>query len=174
MSSFPRDISSKIQHSLAEFTVSEVNNGNRDLLGPAAGWLYAYAHRNVGAGGVPNRSDIDPKDMKHLLPEVMILEPKCDNGELNDIHVRLTGSRISDFYGPISGHSLRSLSSATAVDRGFRCVDAVLASGQPVIGYSVKASSDLPYYQVTLLFIPLLGESGSIDQILVHFSAVPE
>ncbi|MFC4348222.1 PAS domain-containing protein [Kordiimonas lipolytica] len=174
MSSFPRDISSKIQHSLAEFSIAEVNSGNKDLLGRDASWLFAYAYRNVSIGGVPVRADLSPSDMKHLLPDVMILEPQMDGDTLTDIKVRLTGSRMSAFYGPVVDGSLRTLNSATAVDRGFKCVAAVLASGQPVLGHSVKMSADLPYFQVTLLFIPLLGESGSIDQILVHFSAVPE
>ncbi len=174
MSSFPRDISAKIQHSLAEFSIAEVNSGNRDLLGRDAAWLFAYAYRNVGIGGVPARADLSPNDMKHLLPDVMILEPQIDGDTLADIKVRLTGSRMAAFYGPVVDGSLRTLNSATAVDRGFKCVAAVLASGQPVLGHSVKMSADLPYFQVTLLFIPLVGDDGVIDQIFVHFSATPE
>ncbi|SDD68213.1 PAS domain-containing protein [Kordiimonas lacus] len=174
MSSFPRDISAKIQHSLAEFSVSDVNSGNRDLLGPEASWLYDYAYRNVPTGGVPMRADLEPNDMKHLLPDVMILEPEIENGSLADIKIRLAGSRMTSFYGPVSGASLRSLNNATVVDRGFKCVAAVLTSGQPVLGHSVKMSADLPYFQVTLLFIPLVDENGKIDQIFAHFSAAPE
>jgi len=174
MSSFPRDISAKIQHSLAEFSISEVNSGNKDLLGQDASWLYSYAYRNVSIGGVPARADLSPNDMKHLLPDVMILEPQLEGDTLTDIKVRLTGSRMAAFYGPVIDGSLRTLTSVTAVDRGFKCVAAVLASGQPVLGHSVKMSADLPYFQVTLLFIPLAGEGGTIDQVFVHFSATPE
>jgi hypothetical protein len=177
MSSFPSDISDQVQHSLAEFSIFSVKDDGLPYLGAAGRWLLNYADSKTGAGRYPRRKELLPTDMKEILPDVLILEPQVDvSGRLEDIIVRLIGSRMASFYGQVSGRSLRELSDPMAAQRGFECVVQVLNSGEPVVGVSVKLNDDLPYFQVTVLLIPLaaMDNDDEIGQVFVHVSIVPE
>lgn len=177
MSSFPSDISDQVQHSLAEFSIFSVNDDGLPYLSQSGKWLLDYATSKKGEGRYPRRRDLLPTDMKEILPDVLILEPQVDpEGRLDDIIVRLIGSRMASFYGQVSGRSLRELSDPMAAQRGFECVIQVLNTGEPVVGVSVKLNDELPYFQVTVLLIPLAasGNENEIGQVFVHVSIVPE
>lgn len=172
MSSFPRELSKTIDHGRAGFLIHSIAPESRALLHPEAIWLLDYAYRNVDREGVPLRCDINPSGMKHLLPKIMIMQPELSpKGELRDVTVRLMGSDVSAFYGDISGSSLRMLANEIATERGFMCIERALADRTPVVGVSKRTDFETPYYQVTMLFIPVLESNSSQPQILAYFHA---
>lgn len=172
MSSFPRELSKTIDHGRAAFLVQSIDEESKTLLRDDARWLLDYAYRNVRNGNVPMRDDISPTDMKQLLPNVMILQPVVKpDATLADITVRLMGSAVAAFYGDVSGASIRELGNEIAVARGFKCIEATLASRKPVVGVSERTDFDAPYHHVTMLFIPVQEKSEGTPQILVHFDA---
>lgn len=175
MSSFRSDVSQQIRHSLAEFSIFPVSDDGLGHLNDKARWLLDYALSKGQGKRLPMRQDLSPADMKEILPDVLILEPQVEaDGRLTDILVRLAGTNIATFYGQVSGKSLRELSDPMAAERGFEGVVETLRRREPVVGVSVKLNDNLPYFQVTVLFIPLVGENGEISQIFVHVMIEPE
>jgi hypothetical protein len=63
--------------------------------------LHAYWHEKRVGGYLPSRSAIDPVDIRHLLPHVIL-----GTIEHNPLRIlfRLAGTRIVEFRGEITGH----------------------------------------------------------------------
>ncbi|NVJ99052.1 MAG: PAS domain-containing protein [Alphaproteobacteria bacterium] len=175
MSSFGRDISTLIHHSLADFAIFRASDDGIGYLCPDAKWLLEYALSKGQGTRLPKRRDLSPADMTDVLPDVLILEPVIGEGNnLDDITVRLVGSNISSFYGQVTGQSLRKLSDSAAAKRGFDCVAASIATREPIVGVSHRLNDKISYFAVTVLAIPLVNDEGDISQVFVHVDIGPE
>jgi hypothetical protein len=75
----------------------EVNNRYQNIEIENA---YAYWQSKVRDCGFPNRSDIDPLDMRQWISAVLLAEAKFDaDGTVIDFYFRVAGTRVGDRYG---------------------------------------------------------------------------
>lgn len=73
--------------------------------------FYAYWSRCRGTRAIPRRKDIDPVDIPHLLPSIMLLDvhPGQQEGDYR-FWFRLVGTAICDIAGmDLTGHWLNEL-----------------------------------------------------------------
>src|SRR5579859_8055397 len=100
--------------------------------------LLGYWSAKRGARRMPSRADIDPADLRVLLPHIMLLDV-IDGG--SDMRYRLVGTEIERHLGrPVTGRLLGDLVSGDYLDYVLSLYQRVIAETVPV--YSENGFSD--------------------------------
>jgi hypothetical protein len=69
--------------------------------------LFQYWNRLRNGTAAPNRTDIEPSDIREILSQIFILETTPQN---SDLQFRLAGTAISNLFGrPLKGSPMRAL-----------------------------------------------------------------
>jgi len=126
--------------------------------------LFAYwASRRQGAR-LPGRRDLDPSDIKRLLPTITLTEvvrPALD------FRIRLAGTALYDVYGrEITGKMLSDVYNSAAADYWRTELSRVVESGRPAVGVHNLAWRGASHLSVLWLRLPLAANGTDVDMIL--------
>ncbi|MEP3435668.1 MAG: PAS domain-containing protein [Hoeflea sp.] len=125
--------------------------------------LFEYWTTRRGARAAPNRTDIEPADIRALLPHVFI----CDLTSDNQMSFRLAGTGLCSLCGrELKGSAFGSLwlndgvrnASRTGVSVASRATPAVLSLDCLTTGGRVA--------QAEMLLLPITGPTGEHDRLI--------
>ncbi|NVJ96930.1 MAG: PAS domain-containing protein [Alphaproteobacteria bacterium] len=168
MSSFQdtEEIAERIQKGLPGFTIHDVD-GFRATDRKIARVL-SYFDERTGGKRLPSRTDISPRELTDLLPNVVMLTVvRDDAGAICDAVLTLMGTSVVEFYGEYSG---RSIFEHPAPQVGERIMMSMRESERrraPVVGEAYQLSEEKNHLRVTILYVPLEEESGQIERFFL-------
>jgi hypothetical protein len=127
--------------------------------------LYQY-WQTRRAGALPQRADIDPAEIKSLLPYVLIVDIHRDPFR---VYYRLVGTAVAHFSGlDFTGTFLDELAfDICATDDLHRAYKSVCDSGRAGIGMAFAQITHQTALDVEYLICPLVDAQGMVTQCLV-------
>lgn len=130
--------------------------------------LYDYWDRKKGARRLPARADIDPADIRHLLPWVGLVEVTRDPQRFC---FRLAGSEVEAFYGAkITGRWLDEMDFDNHRTEIVAQYAQAAQSGEPLAATFAFAKADGRYMEYERVLLPLSSDGNETDMLLVGFA----
>jgi hypothetical protein len=125
--------------------------------------LLRYWRGKIGERTMPSRADIDPAEIRGLLPFVALADLSA--GPL-DVRFRLGGEAICDSYRcNVAGRSLAELNPPGGVAMWLAAFDRVFSSAMPVAGL-LRASFSGGDRYVEWAMMPLSNDGVTVHQVL--------
>ncbi len=125
--------------------------------------VYAYWDELRGHRDVPARGQIEPADIRHILPDLFILE-KTPRGE---IRFRLAGTRICALFArELRGTRFDALWLGEQTTRLERIASDVMARKAPVVLTAAAIAGTADDLPTELVLLPLKSPDGSVDRII--------
>jgi hypothetical protein len=117
----------------------------------------------AGSEGIPARSSLTARVLKHILGNVTIFERLEETP--SRYRVRLMGTRITAVLGDMQGKTLDEVLQADALARWIAVLDATLTDQRPLRFLSHVAFKELDFLQGEILLAPLLDERGQPSMV---------
>lgn len=133
--------------------------------------LYSYWTKLRGDRIAPDRRDIEPAEIRHILGDTFILE--AEEGDAFDF--RLAGTRICAIYGrELKGRALMSLFAAADHDALRSMVAAVVEDGAAAV-IGIRGTSDRGNsVTIEMMLMPLTHQDRMNTRILGSIAAMEE
>jgi len=132
---------------------------------PAPKALYAYWQRKLQGRRMPARSDIDPLDLKTVLPNLVLLDVQR---EPLDFRYRVAGTRTYDIFGyDLTGKSVRELEPRAFSAGLWTSLEAMTRDGLPQHAHLEFATANGYARSYRVLRLPLGDDGATVDRILV-------
>jgi len=126
--------------------------------------MHAYWQSRRRGHAVPLRRDIDPGDLKDMLPYVIIAEL---HREPFRVRYRLGGAAVSSALGyNIAGRWLHEMDVAGGHGTWIGIYRRLFETGQPVFGCSVGKLSGVTMFSCDFAVFPLSHDGKNVDQCL--------
>ena len=134
------------------------------MMSPANDEIYAYWNGLRGSRPAPQRSQFDPSELRHLLPDLFILNDEPGSSPC----FRLTGTRLYNLFGrELRGTSLCELWTPQEADYASRIAKGVMQHELPVLfNLSAFAADAEPLGHYEMLLLPLRSDEIACDRIL--------
>jgi hypothetical protein len=130
------------------------------ILGP----LYAYWSSKAAAGHLPHRRDIDPVDIPALLPNLHFVY----RDEAGDFRFGMTGGAVVSHYGTnVANKPFKEVLKGQRLAAAHRHHALAWDSRRALWARNRYFAEGLPECVVTRLLLPLAGNTGTVDAILV-------
>lgn len=128
--------------------------------------LFAYWHLKRGSRAMPARADIDPVDLKRLLPLLCLIDVVPD---ARRYVYRLVGTRDVEMRGfDPTGKSVAEGSYAESPGETERYLDQVVTACQPLIYRGTYRPFDTRIETDEVLFLPLSTDGTSVEMVLLY------
>ena len=125
--------------------------------------LFDYWTEKRGQRAAPSRTDIEPADIRTLLPHVFI----CDLNDDGQLHFRLAGTALCGLHGrELKGAAFASLWLADGVRNAGRTGTSVATGATPAVLSIDCLSNGGRVVQAELLLLPITGPSGRNDRLI--------
>ena len=125
--------------------------------------LFDYWTEKRGARAAPSRTDIEPADIRTLLPNVFI----CDLADDNQLNFRLAGTALCALHGrELKGTAFASLWLADGVRNAGRTGASVATGATPAVMSLDCLSRGGRVAQAEMLLLPVTGPSGLNDRLI--------
>ncbi len=132
--------------------------------------LHAYWTGLKGDRCCPTRSDLDPAEIKSILPYVMLVDVQRDP---LDFRIRLTGTEIVSRFGEeLTGRMLRDIDLDGESDSIFDCYASVVDSMEPRLDEEEYVRHDGRYMHYARLLLPLSHDGERVDILLIGHKAI--
>ena len=132
--------------------------------------LFGYWASRRRGPGLPGRRDLDPRDIKRLLPTLSLTEVLR---EPLDFRIRLAGTGLYDVYGrEITGKRLSEVYNAAAADYWRSELSRLVESGKPAVGVHNLAWRGASHLSILWLRLPLASDGGRVDMILGYDAVI--
>ncbi|MFM9842475.1 MAG: PAS domain-containing protein [Dongiaceae bacterium] len=126
--------------------------------------LKAYWEERRGNRLVPLRRDIDPNDLKDLLPYIIIGELQRDPFR---VRYRLGGAAVNEALGyNIAGRFLDEMEVAGGQDTWTGVYKRAMETARPVFGSTVATLSNVAMFTCEFAVFPISQSGDQIDQCL--------
>ena len=126
--------------------------------------LFAYWAKLRRQGILPGRSDLDPADIKRLLPTVSLIQVQ---NEPRDYRLRLAGTGLWGVYGgEITGKRLSDIYNSAAAAYWRRELDQLVEEKKPRVGHHSMAWRGASHVTLLWLRLPLASNGRDVDVIL--------
>ncbi|WP_262693156.1 PAS domain-containing protein [Kordiimonas aquimaris] len=131
--------------------------------------VLAYFDKKTDGLRLPRRADLNPSDLKPYLPEVSLFDLIYNaHNEVEDVYLRLLGTRLDDFYG---AHTNKKISESLhpyvfkrILQSSRYCVDV----REPIVVTADALSPNKDFVTVTILYVPFSTDGQLIDQVFVY------
>lgn len=128
-----------------------------------------YFEAATGGDRLPRRSDFKPMEMGDILPQVALFEPEYNaDGSLYDIRITLIGSKLEDFYGPVTGKLVSEHPHSEVRARVRRACEHCINERRPIIVRSETLSNEKDYLALTILYVPFSQDGDRVDRLFVY------
>jgi hypothetical protein len=136
---------------------------NKEMRSKTTIEIYAYWDELRGHRDVPARGQIEPAHVRHILPDLFILE-KTPRGE---IRFRLAGTRICALFArELRGSRFDALWLGEQTTRIERIACDVLAQKAPVVLTAAAIAGAADPLASELVLLPLKSPEGRVDRII--------
>jgi len=123
----------------------------------------------TGGTRMPRRADLNPEDIKPILPEVALLEPIYDAaGSFVDAKGVLAGTTLDNFYGSITGTFISQYPVPLVSDRILRACKHCIEVCKPIVVSADALSDQKNHLMITVLYIPMSNDGVLVDRIFLH------
>nr|RAW04047.1 hypothetical protein DBT41_09730 [Aerococcus urinae] len=137
------------------------------LIIPEQRELYDYWRRKGADGRFPTRADIQPAELKALLPSLSLLDILGD-GPLN-LRVRLAGTRLREYYGvETTGRRVGDFDLGDQRAYWETAYREVIEAERPAQGVVPLTPWNQPHVFQFWLRLPLIDAEGRIVMVLGH------
>jgi hypothetical protein len=128
--------------------------------------LYDYWHLKRGTRAMPARSDLDPADMKALLPHLILIDVVPD--ERRYVY-RLVGTREVEMRGSDpTGKAVKDAYYAESAGETVAYLDRVVKTRAPVLYRGTYQPTSTRTQEEDVLFLPLSKTGVACDMILIY------
>ncbi len=137
--------------------------------------MFAYWASLRRGSRLPSRADIDPSNMKRLLPTVSLIDviPDGRGGNGRDFALRLAGTGLYTVYGrEITGRTLGEVYSTSAAEYWRHELDRVVDEAKPGVGVHNLAWRGAAHLSILWLRLPLSSDGRKVDMILGYDAVV--
>ena len=157
----------RVANSLEGFSIVDANDVRADDEGVER--LLSYVESRTGGTRMAKRADINPAHLKDLLPEICFFAPVYDDtGALDDVIVKLQGTKAASFYGEHTDQSVRNHPSPEVANRILSSVAKTVKQRCSVIAEATSLSPQKDYLTVKALYVPMAEDGDHIDRFLVY------
>ncbi len=125
--------------------------------------IYNYWDTLRGHRDVPGRIQIEPADIRHILPDLFILEHKAGSG----IRFRLAGTHICALFArELRGSAFDALWLAEQTSRMTRIAAEVMTRKTPVILSATALAGSQERLPMETILLPLRSPDGTVDRVI--------
>lgn len=125
--------------------------------------LFDYWNAIRAGRPAPRRAEIEPGDIRRILPYVFILERK----DRNDYRFRLAGTGLCSVYGmEFRGHNMLSMWQDDCVENLKQALEDVTANATISVVEYTAATNDKREATFEMILLPLAHEDGSVSRVL--------
>ncbi|WP_286829010.1 MULTISPECIES: PAS domain-containing protein [Kordiimonas] len=157
----------RTRENLPGFSLEEAESYRAER--PEVERVLAYFEERTGGKRLACRADIEPGQLRDILPDVCIMTPEFDPaGVLEDVKVRLMGTNVVNFYGEMTGKSIFIHPSSEVADRIFKSAAFCLERRKPVLVQAYTLSEEKNYLRVSVMYVPLSENNRDIDRLFLH------
>lgn len=127
-------------------------------------FLYGYWTKKRGGRRMPARVDIDPVDLKPVLPQLMLID--VERAPL-DFRFRLAGTRLYDIFGvDLTGRSIRTIEPSALSDAVWAGFTELSENGAPQYVRLEYTNAKGYARSYSVLRLPLGDDGKTVDRIL--------
>ncbi len=132
---------------------------------PGPRLLYQYWQRKLRGRRMPARSDIDPLDLKSVLPQLILLDVQPSP---LDFRYRVAGTRTYDIFGfDLTGRTVRELAPPAVSEGIWTSLAALVRDGTPQHVQLEFTTADGYARSYRVLRLPLGDDGNTVDRVLV-------
>lgn len=133
--------------------------------------MYAYWQRKRGARPMPARTDIEPAEIKRLLPGMLLVDIRRGPDGTPDFVYRLVGTRESDMRGhDPTGRRVADAYYGKSADDVTECYRRVVESGCPFLDDDCFHLPGQEWSPAASIYLPLSSDGAQVDMVLVYSS----
>jgi len=138
-----------------------------EKLHPRFAWMRDHLRNLAPAGRLPSRRQLDPLDLRALLPFIVLVDVHGVPGE-REFRYRLMGSRHVDVIGHnFTGVTLQEANSPQMLERVLGNVNHVADSGQAYYDRFPMPFREREFIDSERVYFPLAEDGVTVDVILV-------
>jgi hypothetical protein len=133
--------------------------------------MYAYWQRKRGARAMPARADLEPAEIKRLLPGMLLVDvrPSAD-GALEFVY-RLVGTREVDMRGhDPTGKPVAEAYYGKSAELVTACYRRVVETGQPLLDEDCFHLPGQEWSPSASIYLPLSNDGAQVNMVLVYSS----
>lgn len=131
--------------------------------------LFDYWRSKSADGAYPTRADIQPAELRTLLPSLSLLDIVVESEDSVRLRVRLAGTRLRDYFGvETTGHFLDEYDLGDQTGYWDAAYREVIAAGRPAQGVIALDAWNQPNIFQFWLRLPLADAEGRIVMVLGH------
>lgn len=143
--------------------------GEAELRARLARWpqlvnFFAYWRAKRGSRPFPQRRDIDPIELRQVLPNILLAELVPPEGR---IRFRIVGSKLAEHYGQdFSGQFLDELDYGAALAAVRREYEETIRTGQPQFSEMEYWNYAGRHFRIRRLLLPLSEDQKFVNMII--------
>jgi len=126
----------------------------------------AYWREKCPEHALPSRADIQPTEMRTLLPHLALLDvaPTADGFRL---HTRLIGTHVTHYFGEMTGRDIREMPNQAAAERIYHMSGLAIEDRAPTLSRVRGFAPDKEHLEALALYCPLRApQSDDIAMIM--------
>lgn len=133
------------------------------------GKLLTYFEEKTEGSRLAKRKDIVPRELKHFLPEICIMQPLYGlDTHVADVKLVLQGTATVNFYGEMTGKNVSEHPSPEVGERIILSCQKCIDNRMPMVAQAEALSRDKAYLRLRALYVPLSDNNEHIDRLFVH------
>lgn len=130
--------------------------------------MLAYWQSKRHGRAMPARADIDPAEIKPLLPDIILVDVVYDAAARPDFVYRLLGTREVEIRGrDPTGQRVAQNFHGPSAENALGCYNKVAAAKVPLLDDEYYAREGDEYGDEANLFLPLSNDGEQVNMILV-------
>ena len=116
------------------------------------------------------RSDISPRDLKAMLPDICFFVPVWgEAGQLEDVYFPLMGTNVVNFYGELTGKTVSAHPNEDVSRRIIATVARTLETRRATLAESEVLFAGHETSAIRALYVPMSEDGKKIDRFFVYF-----
>lgn len=133
--------------------------------------MYAYWQRKRGTRRTPTRADVEPAEIKRLLPGMLLVDvQRASNGTL-DFAYRLVGTREAEMRGhDPTGKRVADAYYGKSADVVTECYRRVVESCRPFLDDDCFHLPGQEWSPSASIYLPLSNDGEEVNMVLVYSS----
>jgi hypothetical protein len=115
------------------------------------------------------RADINPAELKEMLPDILFFAPVYDSvGTVVDAVIKLQGTRAASFYGELTDKRVSDHPNPQVGERVIASVRHVVENRDMFQGEATAEYDEKTYMKVKAMYVPMAEDNETIDRLLVY------
>ncbi|MBA4096107.1 MAG: hypothetical protein C0484_04975 [Rhodospirillum sp.] len=133
--------------------------------------MYAYWQRKRGARVMPARADLEPAEIKRLLPGILLVDVRLSADSALEFAYRLVGTREVDMRGhDPTGKPVAEAYYGKSAELVTACYRRVVETGQPFLDEDCFHLPGQEWSPSASIYLPLSNDGAQVNMVLVYSS----